>query len=252
MMKRNFLAAAVAALAVQAAMPAAAEDADKCCFRLTPYYWAVGIDGSLENDTTNQSVDFNQDIGDVTDNLEFNGSLMLEHNLGHWANFASVDYMKVDNDDVDVNQAGVKVEVESDTVLGTLATGYRFGEGGKSHVDVLVGVRGAKLDIEANLKGSSDGSSVNADDDLIDGILMLRPRFAFGKGEHWAFSPTASIGAGDSDLVWELAPELVYTNDCCNLEFRFGYRTVNYEIEEGDIEADFSFQGPMVGLGFAF
>ncbi|MBP6383187.1 MAG: hypothetical protein KA321_10880, partial [Pseudomonadales bacterium] len=61
-----------------------------------------------------------------------------------------------------------------------------------------------------------------------------------------------SIGAGDSDLVWELAPELVYTNDCCNLEFRFGYRTVNYELEEGDIEADFSFAGPMVGLGFAF
>ena len=79
---------------------------------------------------------------------------------------------------------------------------------------------------------------------------MLRPRVALGR--NWAFSPTASVGAGDSDLVWELAPELVYTNNCCNLEVRFGYRTVNYEIEEGDAEADFSFQGPMVGLGFAF
>ena len=72
MMKRNFLAAAVAALAVQSAMPAAAEDADKCCFRLTPYYWAVGIDGNLEiNDEQGSTdIDFNQDIGDVTDNLE--------------------------------------------------------------------------------------------------------------------------------------------------------------------------------------
>jgi len=252
MLNRNYLVAAIAGLTLQAAMPAAAEDADKCCFRLTPYYWAVGIDGSLENDTTNQSIDFNQDIGDVTDNLEFNGSLMLEHNLGHWANFASVDYMKVDNDDVDVNQAGAKIEVETDTTMGTVATGYRFSPEGSSWVDLLIGVRGIKLDIEANLKGATDGNDVNADDDLIDGIVMLRPRFAFGKGEHWAFSPTASVGTGDSDLVWELAPELVYTNDCCNLEFRFGYRTVNYEIEEGDVEADFSFQGPMVGLGFAF
>ncbi len=66
-------------------MPAAAEDADKCCFRLTPYYWAVGIDGSLENNRDQpRAVDFNQDIGDVTDNLEFNGSLMLEHNKGRW------------------------------------------------------------------------------------------------------------------------------------------------------------------------
>ena len=249
MMKRNFLAAAVAALAVQAAMPVAAEDADKCCFRLTPYYWAVGIDGNLKNDETNDDIDFNQDIGDVTDNLDFNGSLMLEHNTGNWSNFAAVDYIKTENDDVDINQAGVELEIETDTLLASAATGYRFGAGGDSWVDLMVGVRYGKIDIEADVK-NGPGNGVNADDDLVDGIVMLRPGVALGR--HWAFSPTASIGAGDSDLVWELAPELVYTNNCCNLEVRFGYRTVNYEIEEGDMEADFSFAGPMVGLGFAF
>lgn len=250
MMKRNFLAAAVAALAVQSAMPAAAEDADKCCFRLTPYYWAVGIDGNLEiNDEQGSTdIDFNQDIGDVTDNLEFNGSLMLEHNKGNWSNFAAVDYIKTENDDTDINVAGSEIEVEADTLLATAATGYRFGAGGDSWVDLLVGVRYGKIDLEFNEKNGP--GSINADDDLVDGIVMLRPRVALGR--NWAFSPTASIGAGDSDLVWELAPELVYTNNCCNLEVRFGYRTVNYEIEEGDAEADFSFQGPMVGLGFAF
>ena len=250
MMKRNFLAAAVAALAVQSAMPAAAEDADKCCFRLTPYYWAVGIDGNLEiNDEQGSTdIDFNQDIGDVTDNLEFNGSLMLEHNKGNWSNFAAVDYIKTENDDTDINVAGSEIEVEADTLLATAATGYRFGAGGDSWVDLLVGVRYGKIDLEFNEKNGP--GSINADDDLVDGIVMLRPRVALDR--NWAFSPTASVGAGDSDLVWELAPELVYTNNCCNLEVRFGYRTVNYEIEEGDAEADFSFQGPMVGLGFAF
>ena len=250
MMKRNFLAAAVAALAVQSAMPAAAEDADKCCFRLTPYYWAVGIDGNLEiNDEQGSTdIDFNQDIGDVTDNLEFNGSLMLEHNKGNWSNFAAVDYIKTENDDTDINVAGSEIEVEADTLLATAATGYRFGAGGDSWVDLLVGVRYGKIDLEFNEKNGP--GSINADDDLVDGIVMLRPRVALGR--NWAFSPTASVGAGDSDLVWELAPELVYTNNCCNLEVRFGYRTVNYEIEEGDAEAYFSFQGPMVGLGFAF
>lgn len=250
MMKRNFLAAAVAALAVQSAMPAAAEDADKCCFRLTPYYWAVGIDGNLEiNDEQGSTdIDFNQDIGDVTDNLEFNGSLMLEHNKGNWSNFAAVDYIKTENDDTDINVAGSEIEVEADTLLATAATGYRFGAGGDSWVDLLVGVRYGKIDLEFNEKNGP--GSINADDDLVDGIVMLRPRVALGR--NWAFSPTASVGAGDSDLVWELAPELVYTNNCCNLEVRFGYRTVNYELEEGDIEADFSFAGPMVGLGFAF
>ncbi len=67
--------------------------------------------------------------------------------------------MKTDNDDVDINLAGVEIEVETDTMLGTAATGYRFGEGGKSHVDVLVGVRYAKLDVEANAQGCGDGTA---------------------------------------------------------------------------------------------
>ena len=246
MFNRKYMAAAIACLALPTAMSATAEDS--CCFRLTPYYWAVGIDGNLKNDQTNDDVDFNQDIGDVTDNLEFNGSLMLEHNLGHWVNFAALDYIKTENDDTDFNNlVGAKVEMKADTTLGTAATGYRFETGEASHIDVLVGVRYAKLDLEADVKG---GRSVNADDDLVDGILMLRPRFALGK--NWAFSPTMSAGAGDSDLVWELAPELVYTNNCCNLEFRFGYRTVNYDVKEGDLETEFSFAGPMAGIGFAF
>ena len=255
MFNRSYLAVAVACLGIQAAMPAAAEDADKCCFRLTPYYWAVGIDGKLEDNRGAQTsqVDFNQDIGDVTDNLEFNGSLMLEHNTGNWSNFAAVDYIKTENDDVDADvplPSGAKLKVEADTTLATAATGYRFGAGGESWVDLLVGVRYAKLDLEAKVKGRGQSGSTKADDDLVDGIVMLRPRVALGK--NWAFSPTASVGAGDSDLVWEMAPELVYTNNCCNLEVRFGYRSVNYEVEENNVEADFSFQGPMVGLGFAF
>lgn len=247
MFKRKIVATAIACLALPTAMSAAADDSG---FRLTPYYWAVGIDGSLEDNrgaTTNE-IDFNNDIGDITDNLEFNGSLMLEHNSGRWVNFAAVDYMKTENDDTDINIAGTEIEVETDSLLASAATGYRFSTGERSHIDVMVGVRYAKLDVEANAKGGP--GSANGDADLTDGIVMLRPRIALGK--YWAFSPTISVGGGDSDLVWEMAPELVYTNDCCNVEVRFGYRSVNYEYEENNIELDYSYSGPMIGVGFAF
>jgi len=249
MFSRKYIAAAVAVLAAQAAAPAAFADDSKCCLRVTPYYWAVGIDGSLEDNqgAGSTQIDFNQDIGDVTDNLEFNGSLMIEHNKGKWVNFGALDYMKVENDDTKVNVPGVDLEVETDAMLATVATGYRLGTSERSWIDLMIGVRYAKLDVEASATGFG---SVNADEDYIDGIVMLRPRIALGK--HWAFSPTISAGGGDSDLVWEMAPELVYTNDCCNLEVRFGYRSVNYEIEENNVELDVSFAGPMIGLGFAF
>lgn len=176
---------------------------------------------------------------------------MLEHNLDHWVNFAAIDYIQTENDDIDHNipvVTGTKLKVEADTTLLSAATGYRFMTGEASHIDLLVGVRYAKMDVEAKVKGSS--GHAKADDDLVDGIVMLRPRFALGK--NWAFSPTMSVGAGDSDLVWEMAPEVVYTNNCCNLEFRVGYRTVNYKVEEGSKELDFAYAGPMAGIGFAF
>jgi hypothetical protein len=247
MMKRTSIALALAGLAMQAATPVVADDG-KCCVRLTPYYWAVGIDGSLEDNSgpTTTEVDFNSDIGDVSDNLEFNGSLMLEFNKGHWANYAQVDYLKVDNDDTGINIAGIDVELETDTTLASAATGYRFETGEKSWIDVMVGVRYAKMDVEA----SGGGAQANGDSDLVDGIVMVRPRLAIGR--HWALSPTFAVGGGDSDMTYELSPELVYTNDCCNLEIRFGYRTVSYEYEEDNAELDFSYAGPMIGLGFAF
>ena len=184
MSNRIYLAAAIGCLSLQAAMPAAADDS-KCCLRLTPYYWAVGIDGSIEDNrgSTTDQVDFNNDIGDITDNLEFNGSLMLEHNAGHWVNFAALDYMKVDNNDTGlVTMTGNRVKMETDTTLLTAATGYRFGTGEGSHVDLMVGVRYAKLDAEA----SANGFSINGDSDLTDGIVMLRPRLALGRTGHSA------------------------------------------------------------------
>jgi hypothetical protein len=251
MIKRSSIGMAIACLAMQATAPVFAGEDGKCCGRITPYYWAVGIDGSLEDNrgpTTNE-FSFSNDIGDVSDNLDYNGSLMLEFNKGHWANYAQVDVLKVNNDDLDslvINGVTVSPDLETETTLASAATGYRWNTGERSWIDLMIGVRYAKVDAQVETRfGDVDG-----DADLVDGIIMMRPRFAIGR--HWAFSPTWAIGGGDSDMTYEVAPEFVYTNDCCNLEVRFGYRTVAYEYEEDNVELDFDYSGPMVGLGFAF
>lgn len=248
MSKRNTLAAAIACMALQSAMPVlAAEEGDKCCLRVTPYLWAMGIDGELK--AGGQEVNANADFGDIVDKMDIGGSVMAEITSGRWVSFLQVDYLGVSNDDIDTRVAGVKGEVEMDSTLAALATGYRFTTGERSHVDLMAGVRYAGMDVEARLR-PSPGNGVEANNDIVDGMVMLRPRIALSR--YWAFSPTLSAGAGDSDLVWEMAPELVYTNDCCNLEIRFGYRSLNYKFEEGDEEVDLSTAGPILGFGFAF
>jgi len=247
MSKRTILVVAIACAALQTSLPAAAEEADKCCLRITPYLWAAGLDGELK--AGGEEVNASADFADVVDKLDIGGSVMAEFNVGHWANFLQFDYMSLSNDDIDTRNPGVQGKMEIDSTFAAAATGYRFETGERSHVDVMVGVRYAGMDVEASLR-PAPGNGVESNKDIIDGIVMLRPRIALSR--YWSFSPTLSAGAGDSDLVWEMAPELVYTNDCCNLEFRFGYRSLNYKFEDGDEEVDLSTAGPIVGVGFAF
>jgi hypothetical protein len=251
MTRSKTLGFAIACLASQAFAQSAAAEEHECCVTLTPYYWAVGIDGTIEDNrgpTTNQ-FDFSNDFGDISDNLEFNGSLLLEFNKGHWANYAQIDRLEVNNNDIDrivINGVTVAPDLQTETTLASAATGYRWQKSERTSIDFLIGVRYAKVDAQVDTRfGSADG-----DADLVDGILMMRPRFYLGNG--WAFNPTWAIGGGDSDLTYELAPEFVWMNECCGFEVRIGYRTVHYEYEEDNIELDFDYSGPMVGVGFKF
>ena len=237
------LTASTLALQPLLTTPAAAEDWETT---LTPYLWAFGIDGDIkaQGEEFNTSTDFS----DIVDNLDFGGSFMLEANKGTWVNFLQLDYLSLSNGDIETRATGVEGRLEFDSTLAAVATGYRVTMSEKSSIDVLVGLRYANLDAEARIK--SLGLRRESENDQYDGILMLRPRIALSK--YWSFSPTLSAGAGDSDLTWELSPEVVYTNDCCNLEFRAGYRNLNYELENGNDELDISLRGPMIGLGFKF
>jgi len=61
-----------------------------------------------------------------------------------------------------------------------------------------------------------------------------------------------SVGAGDSDLTWELSPQILYGCPDASWEFRFGYRNLNYDFQKGNAQMDMSIHGPMLGVGFRF
>lgn len=239
---RKLITAAIAAATLQAAAPAAM--AAESGFTITPYLWAVGIDGDIQahGEDTNVSMDFQ----DVVDNLDMAGSALLEANVGNWVSYAMVDYLSLDTGDVQTRFPGRDADLELDSTLLTAATGYRIHMSERSTIDVQVGIRYAKMDTQVSIEGVGQR---NADNTIYDGILALRPRLALS--ENWTFSPTLSIGAGDSDLTWELSPQFVY--DCaCGWDVRVGYRNLNYDFEKGSDSLDLTIKGPVIGVGFSF
>ncbi len=209
---------------------------------LTPYIWAVGIDGDIDIGPVSANV--NRDFSDLLDNIAGGGSLLLEMNNGRWVNWAELDYLALDNNDVKVGPLGA--DIKSDAFLMGIGTGYRFHTSERSTLDVLVGLRYLDIDNKIELDG---GGKFSGDRSVTDGIVALRPRFSIN--EKWTFSPTLSVGAGDSDLVWELSPQFEYVYSE-KLDVRFGYRSLNYKFKKGGDEVDVSLAGIILGLGFRF
>jgi hypothetical protein len=221
----------------------AAAHADEWQFEVTPYLWAAGIDGELT--IGGQEVEVDASFSDIADTLDVGGSLLAEASNGRWVNWMQLDHLSTDTGDIDAGP--VRADLESKTTMLAVGTGWRFpGPGARSTVDVLVGVRQFSIDDTLDLRG---GSHIDNHMDLYDAIVALRPRLQLGT--HWTFSPTLSIGGGDSDLVWEMSPQFEYRYGE-RYELRVGYRNLAYDVDQGGSKIDISFRGPVLGLGFRF
>ena len=235
------VAAFVAAALISGVVRAADESAWQ--FDVTPYLWAAGIDGDVTVDRREVEVDTS--FGDIADNLDGGGSVLLEASKGRWVNWMQIDHIATDTGSVTVGPA--RADLESRTTMFDVGTGRRFdGFGERSSVDVLVGVRRFRIDDTLDLRGAGH---VHNHLDVHDAIAILRPRYALSA--RWSFSPTLSVGGGDSELVWEMSPQFEYRAGE-RYEVRIGYRNLDYEVDEGRNGIDISFRGPLLGIGLKF
>lgn len=236
--KISMVMATASLLAIGCSVGAAETDSWK--LELTPYLWAAGIDA----DVTVRGKEFNvdQNFSDLIEHVDAAAALLVVAEKNRWQVYAQGDYMSLS---ADGNKGGVDGKIESDIGILTGGLGYVFdGFNEKSQIAVLLGCRYTHMNNEVTLMGKSSGERSN---DIVDGLVILRPRYNFT--DTFRFSPTLNVGAGDSDLTYELQPEFQYDiSDAMSL--RFGYRRVHYkeEFDSGN-EFDGSMNGFLVGLG---
>ncbi|MFH0953257.1 MAG: outer membrane beta-barrel protein [Verrucomicrobiota bacterium] len=230
----------LAAMAVCVAMLAAAATAadQGWSLELRPYIWFVNIDGTLS--VGDKEADFEADFSDLIDKVDLAGELMAIATYNRWVLFAQADYFSL-SDEFENGPGG---DLEADMTYLTGTAGYRFdGFVKDSTMDLLAGVRYLRSDteIEVHGVGASDKTS-----EATDAIVMLRSSFPLS--EKLSLGLSMSIGTGDSDLVWELQPDLAYQFSE-RVAGHVGYRRLEYEFEEDDAELDVGFQGFMIGVG---
>jgi hypothetical protein len=236
------------ALAAAVALPAHA--GGEWQFELTPYLWAQQI--NAEVGVRDQTVDADVKFKDLVDALDIALAALFVARKDDWVYWLQMDYAELSTDNLD--DAPDRMTLDMTQLLTSAAVGRTFPFlVDNSSIDVLVGARYLhlknELDFHNDLFSDRKGTQ-----DIVDPTILVRPNVPLfpetfeGK---LRFNPTMGIGGGgDSDLVYELQPQIQYTFETTAL--RIGYRKLHYKVDGHRGEFDGAFQGFLIGFGFLF
>ena len=82
---------------------------------------------------------------------------------------------------------------------------------------------------------------------------MVGGRYTHLFNDRWLFNVRADIGAGDTELSWNALAGFGWKfGGDLNKALLFGWRHMEFEIEEDGRETDVTFDGPIVGVYLSF
>lgn len=232
--------------------------ADKWQYEFTLYGWLPSIDGELKYNVPGSGDSASVDASDILDDLNFvfMGNYVGSYNK--WSFGADIIYMDVSGSNsttVNVGPGpgpGVPVSVSAGlsmkTWVFTGAGGYDVVQTDKARLAVIGGVRYLKLDADMNQTGILLPPSLSLSEDFWDGIVGVRGVIMLNK--KWYIPYYADIGAGQSNLTWQLFAGIGYMFNWGDI--KLGYRYLEYDQDDDKPVQDLKLYGPALGIGFRF
>ncbi len=244
--RQRKLATAILTLSVSALlMPGVvtAQESDGWNFRISPYLWALSLDGTTA--AAGSDVPLDASFGDVLDLLNFALSANMEWNKGKLSLILDATYADLEAK-IDTGGAiGGSVEIKItmiDALVGLNVTEY---------ADLYAGIRYNDQDITIIPDMLPD---IELGDDWTDFVLGVR--FSNELSDKWSFTGKFDVTvAGDSDSAWS-TQVLFLRHIGDNKHFDIGYRHYDVDYESGSgmslFKWDVAHSGPLVGFSWEF
>lgn len=268
---RRLSRARVAALALAAGLygagPAAPEAAeqlvsDEWQFQVTPYLWALALDGdvTVKGVESSPSVSFKE----IFDNLDYALMVEGEARKGRIGIYANAIYASLSDDD---EASGVRLRVDADFVWAGAGGFYRLGpwsltsEPGSSGPQVVVDpYAGARVTyLSTKLKIRSGGPQGEQDKTWVDPIVGLRTIWQLAP--QWSVTALGDIGGfgAGSEFTWQAAGMVGYRFGLFgddNARVMAGYRALYQDYKSGhgssEFKWDMTLHGPLLALAIGF
>lgn len=219
-------------------------------YRLTPYLWGAGLEGTVG--TLGRRARIDKGFGDILEDLELGGMLGFEARRDRFGLLGDVLHVRLGESGTMVAPPGVPASAAARTRTTTalLAAQYRVADDDWGYVDVLGGVRHWSLHADVRLGppvGLGERNSERWTDPVIGikGLYHLGPRtYAMG----WGMVGGFDVGArSSSDLMLALG----YTLNA-DMAVLFGYRRLAVDYRDNGLVFDTVQRGPAIGLDYRF
>jgi hypothetical protein len=212
---------------------------DDWSFAIAAYLWASGLDADVQIDNLPEA-ELDVDVGDVIDEFDFPVMLGLELGRANerWALLLDTFFLDLEDDD-----GSVELEVEQ-TML-ELAVAYRPSD--LNAIELLFGLRYWDVGVEAEvLVFDLDG-----DEEWVDPIAGARWILDLAESLQLTLrGDVGGFGVG-SDMSWQALGMFGFRlGERAALEF--GWRHLDVDFDDDDLEYDAELSGPLVGLRFGF
>lgn len=252
-------------IAVAQALQAGSESG-RWQYSATLYAYLPSIGGTTTFPADSGGTGINVNSGKIYDDLNFAFMGTLNAHNGRWGVFTDVVYLdiggnKAGSRDFTIGNIGLPAGTSANLNLDlkgwawTLAGEYRVSADPNLKLDMVAGAR--YLDIKQTVGWAISGNlgpiapsgrsgSVEVSDSVLDAIIGVKGRYAFGADRKWSLPFYLDVGTGQSDSTWQAAAGISYA-------FKWGevsalWRHLDYNFKSGSNVKDLNFDGPMIGV----
>ncbi len=219
---------------------------DEWKFQLSPMFvWGMNMDGESQIGPATAPLDLNFK-DDILENLSMVVTVHFEAHKGDWGIFSEYQYVKLEPSTT-MEVPPITTDTEFTNEIFELGVTYTLMRTDRTKWEALAGLRYTDQHNHTKVNGMS---IVDVSEDWIDYFIGARNYTKLS--EKWALIGRADIGAGGSDLIWNVALMADYRFNEWGAVF-IGYRWMDYDYDNGKAGADtYTYdalqQGPLLGL----